>query len=212
VPSNPNRTYKNAGWQGWGHWLGTGNLAPQARQFLPFPEALAVVWSLNLASSTEWKAWCKEGLCPINVPSHPDRTYKGDGWQGWGHWLGTGNQSNAAKKQQFLVFDEALRMARSLRLLNQREWKAWSRSSARPANMPSCPHLNYVHKGWVGYTHWLNDADPTAAAAPSSSSTRPASTRREPFHSTPIGYIVISLSLGSPHVRSMGFALHVWWA
>ena len=60
-------------------------------KFLPYDEALAVAQSLGLANRKEWKVWSKEGMRPANVPSHPDRTYKHGGWQGWGHWLGTGN-------------------------------------------------------------------------------------------------------------------------
>ena len=65
-------------------------------KFLPHAEALAVAQSLQLASRTEWVAWCKNGMRPPNVPSNPNRTYKHDGWQGWGHWLGTGNPDSAA--------------------------------------------------------------------------------------------------------------------
>ena len=82
---------------GWGHWLGTGNVhGGVLQQFLPFGEALAVVQSLRLASSKEWRVWCKEGMRPPNVPSNPQQTYKHDGWQGWGHWLGTGNVASGA--------------------------------------------------------------------------------------------------------------------
>ena len=72
-------------------------------KFLPYEEALAVAQSLGLATRVEWKAWGKEGMRPANVPSNPNRTYKHDGWQGWGHWLGTGNQL----MKQFLPFDKA---------------------------------------------------------------------------------------------------------
>ena len=60
-------------------------------KFLPYAEALAVAQSLRLANRKEWHAWGKEGLRPANVPAAPDQTYKHDGWEGWGHWLGTGN-------------------------------------------------------------------------------------------------------------------------
>ena len=56
-------------------------------EFLPFEEALAVARSLRLASSTEWRAWCKTGARPANVPSRPDQVYVHDGWLGWEHWL-----------------------------------------------------------------------------------------------------------------------------
>ena len=100
---------------------------------------------------------------PSNVPSTPQHTYKDAGWQGWGHWLGTGNTRNTTP---FLEFDEALLVARSLRLASTAEWKAWSRSGARPANVPAAPEQVYVHNGWMGYTHWLHHANLDAPTAP----------------------------------------------
>ena len=117
VPYHPNDVYKDHGWQGWGHWLGSSNL--QTKLFLPFAESLAVARSLNLASSTEWHVWSKEGRRPANMPSDPPKVYKDHGWQGWGHWLGTGNQHTKA----FLHFGEALAVARSLGLTSQVEWQ-----------------------------------------------------------------------------------------
>ena len=107
---------------------------------------------------------------PPNLPSNPERTYKDGGWQGWGHWLGTGNQSSQAKKEQFLPFDEALRVARQLRLVSQKEWKLWCRSGARPANVPSNPDTAYVHDGWSGWEHWLYHANLGPAPAPATDS------------------------------------------
>ena len=179
VPSNPNRIYKDGGWQGWVHWLGSGGIK-KASKFAPFEQTLAFARSLGLAGRAEWEAWCKEGRRPPNVPSTPNRTYKDGGWQGWGHWLGTGNQSSKAKKEQFLPFDEALRVARQLRLVSQKEWLAWCRSGSRPANVPAAPHQVYVHDGWFGYEHWLYHANlgpPAAPAAARSVSKRAAAGR-----------------------------------
>ena len=160
---DPPKIYKGAGWQGWGHWLGTGNVQSGARQFLPFGEALVVAQSLELATQKEWKVWCKEGKRPATMPFDPPRIYKNAGWQGWGHWLGTGNTGNTTP---FLEFDEALLVARSLRLDSTAEWKAWCRIGARPVNMPSHPEKVYVHDGWMGYTHWLYHANLDAPTAP----------------------------------------------
>ena len=178
VPSNPDATYKDSGWQGWGHWLGTGNTKPGAQEFLPFEEALNVALSLNLANVFDWKEWCKEGMCPPKVPHCPQLAYKGGGWQGWGHWLGTGTLSNQAKHEQFLPFDQALRVARSLRLVSRAEWQAWCRSGARPANMPARPDRAYVHDGWLGWVHWLCHANlgPAPAPAPARTATKRAAT------------------------------------
>ena len=69
VPTQPNRTYKDGGWQGWGHWLGTSNRPCGQGSFLPFGEALFVARSLGLANRKEWLVWCKDGTRPPNVPS-----------------------------------------------------------------------------------------------------------------------------------------------
>ena len=44
---------------------------------------------------------------PANIPSHPDKVYKHDGWQGYGHWLGTGNVG-VEKDHKFLPSKKAL--------------------------------------------------------------------------------------------------------
>ena len=171
----PDRNYKNGGWQGWAHWLGSSGIE-NASKFAPFGQALIFARSVNLASQKEWEAWCKEGRRPPNVPSRPDKIYKDGGWQGWGHWLGTGKQSSKAKKEQFLPFDEALRVARHLRLVSQAEWKLWCRSGARPGNVPAAPDQVYVRDGWAGWGHFLRQAT-ADAATPTPTAARPAAKR-----------------------------------
>ena len=153
IPSSPHRTYTLDGWQGYGHWLGTGNLVGGKLAFLPFKKALLHARSLKLKSHTEWKYWAKTGVRPANMPSTPDKHYKHDGWQGWGHWLGTGNLVGG--KLAFLPFDKALVYARSLKLKNQKDWKDWAKTGVRPANIPFRPDQTYKHDGWQGYGHWL---------------------------------------------------------
>ena len=123
IPSDPTTVYKHDGWQGWGHWLGTGAVAHKDKLFLPFKKALLHARSLKLKTLRAWRAWLMTGARPEQVPSRPDTVYKRDGWQGWGHWLGTGNV--ASKDQQFLPFKKALLYARSLKLNDKEEWKAW---------------------------------------------------------------------------------------
>ena len=127
----------------------------------------------GMASEKEWRVWSREGMRPRNVPSHPNDVYKDHGWQGWGHWLGTGSQRPRATK--FLPFEEALRVARSLRLNTATEWKAWCRTGARPANVPADPAKFYVHTGWMGWEQWLYHAN--LDAAPALAATRAARKR-----------------------------------
>ena len=160
VPAGPDRAYKGAGWQGWGPWLGTGNAQlGVAKPFLLYEKAQAFARSLGLASKVAWQAWCKAGNRPLDVPSTPDRAYKGTGWQGWGAWLGTGNQ----RSKEFLLYDEAQAFARSLGWTNQTEWYAWCRKGSRPPNVPSRPDQTYKNGGWQGWGHWLGHASPDSA-------------------------------------------------
>ena len=154
IPSSPDKYYAHDGWQGFGHWLGTGAVAPQNQKFLPFKKALLHAGSLKLNTTMDWVQWCKSSARPAKLPTAPDRTYKHDGWQGYGHWLGTGNVG-VKKDQQFLPFKKALLYARSLKLKNQTEWQVWRTTGARPANVPSAPDLMYKHDGWQGWGHWL---------------------------------------------------------
>ena len=95
-------TYLHEGWQWYGHWLGTGALASIDKQFLPFEKALLYARSLKLKNKNE----CKNGVREANMLSRPDLTYKHNGWQGYGHWLGT--SAVAHKDKQFLPFKKAL--------------------------------------------------------------------------------------------------------
>ena len=55
----------------------------------------------------------------------------------------------------FLPFDRALRAARALKFAGVKDWDAWRKSGARPANVPSNPNVVYKNAGWQGYKHWL---------------------------------------------------------
>ena len=153
MPSHPDEIYKHAGWQCYGHWLGTGKLAAGKLAFLPFKKALVHARSLKLKSLNEWRDWAKTGVRTKNIPSNPNIIYKHAGWQGYGHWLGTGNV--ASKDQQFMLFKKALLHARSLKMKSVKEWRDWAKTGARPVNIPSTPQRTYKHGGWQGYGHWL---------------------------------------------------------
>ena len=92
--------------------------AGAGKKILPFTKALLYA-RLTLKSNSEWRVWCKSEAREANIPSIPDRIYKLDGWQGYGHWLGTGNV--APKDKQFLPFKKAMLCVRSLKLKGRLE-------------------------------------------------------------------------------------------
>ena len=158
--------YTHDGWQGYGHWLGTGTGAPQNQQFITFKKALVCARSIKLESKGGWKAWCKSGKRPANVPSNPHTAYKHEGcWQGCGHWLGTGNIAGG-HGHQFLPFWKARLYARSLKMKGKIAWKEWRESGERPANIHTNPPAAYKHVGWQRHGHCLGRGTGTGTVPP----------------------------------------------
>ena len=77
IPINPNKVYKNCGWDCWAEFLNTDNYR-----------------EIEYVSFNEFKKWVKENVNsylefkdvnkPIGIPCHPERVYKGE-WPGWGY-------------------------------------------------------------------------------------------------------------------------------
>jgi hypothetical protein len=164
IPSNPNATYKDEGWNGYGDWLETGNLLKT--QCLPFEEAREYVCSLNLTGQKEWHAFAK-GLItdkpkrPTNIPTNPHRAYKDEGWNGYGDWLGTGNIHN--KDREFRSFSKARTFVRKLKLRSETEWRKYRNGqldgfSPRPDDIPSNPNRTYQNEGWKGMPDFIGYA------------------------------------------------------
>ena len=133
---------RGGGWDGVSRW----------RHFL---RCRAYARSLKLKGVKEWQAWCKvPGQRPEDVPSSPERTYAGLGWQGYGDWLGTGNVEHG--KKNFRSFEACRAYARSLALSDKRAWKAWSKVPGnRPADVPSRPDQAYKDVGWTNWGDFL---------------------------------------------------------
>jgi len=93
IPANPNQSYADKGWLGWGDWLGTGTVAPYLRQYRTFNQARAFVHGLGLKNGAEWKKFCKgnlpeKGMMPQDIPAAPWHFYVDTGWAGLSDWLG----------------------------------------------------------------------------------------------------------------------------
>lgn len=86
IPSLPWKTYKGK-YAGIADWLGIPDVSTLNREYRSFKEARAFARSLKLQSLKEWQAYSKSGDRPLDIPSKPDRKYKGD-WLGWKDWLG----------------------------------------------------------------------------------------------------------------------------
>jgi len=123
------------------------------RNWRPFKEVRDFARGIGLKNKTEWAMWAKSDARPKDIPANPEGYYKLKGWEGWGDWLGTGRVAN--QNMIYRSFEEARAYARSLGLQNWKDWIAWAKSGARPADIPVTPHRVYKGKGWVSFGDWL---------------------------------------------------------
>jgi hypothetical protein len=154
IPSQPDRTYKNKGWNGMGDWLGTGVLKSGNQKFRSFTDAKKFVQSLGLKSGTEWNKFCKSGNKPKNIPASPNTIYKKE-WISWGDWLNTGNIS--MQKKQYRSFEEAQKFVQKLGLKGYEDWKKYCKSGNKPDNIPT-NIWNTYKKEWKGHGDFFGTA------------------------------------------------------
>ncbi len=153
IPAAPQVVYANAGWHGFGDWLGTGGVANFLKVFRPFFEAREFARGLQLQNAGQWRAWCRSGERPDDIPNSPNVYYADKGWISWGDWLGTTNVAN--KLKTYREFNAARAFARSLQLSGENAWRAWSKTDARPVDIPTNPQRTYRAEGWIDWTDWL---------------------------------------------------------
>jgi hypothetical protein len=93
MPSDPAKVYKDAGWEGWGVWLGTGRIANQNKVFLPFHESRKFAQKLGLKNQAEWRKYVGGDFgslspLPSKIPRGPYSYYRDKGWISWPDFLG----------------------------------------------------------------------------------------------------------------------------
>ena len=87
IPSVPRCQYLK-GWKGFGDWLGTFTICSRNKKFRPFSKARLYARALKLNNYLQWVEYYKNHKLPVDIPTTPNRTYKNQGWIGWGDWLG----------------------------------------------------------------------------------------------------------------------------
>ncbi|XRA96309.1 methyltransferase domain-containing protein [Pycnococcus provasolii] len=153
IPSNPDRTYKSAGWVSYRDFLGYEERVGRSRMhFRSFDDARAYVHTLGLTSQKEWTAWSASGARPRDIPGDPDKYYASAGWTSYPDFLGY-DAGKAAEK--FRSFEDARAYVHTLGLKSAKVWKVWSASGARPRDIPSTPDQTYASTGWVSYGDFL---------------------------------------------------------
>jgi len=153
IPSAVLKRYIGKGWLSWGDWLGTNFVDLNNRKYLPFNEARDFVQKLHINSARQWLKYSASGVRPINIPGRPGNEYKGDGWTGYGDFLGTDNKFKG--DIVYRSFEEARAFAHSLNIKTYPEWKKYTKTKEMPKDIPHSPLHVYKEKGWKDCGDWL---------------------------------------------------------
>lgn len=95
IPANPRQHY-GAEYKGLDDFLGF------AKNYRPFAEARAFVWTLGLKGTDDWIAYTKRPEFPNDLPVSPSTAYQGQGWTGLGDFLGNIKEWNRLSIAAFL--------------------------------------------------------------------------------------------------------------
>jgi len=128
----------------------------------PFEEARDWVHALRLSDESDWREWRArrvhgKPVRPCDIPVSPNWVYRGQGWSGWGDWLGTGRVAN--RNRQYRSFIDARLFVHQLGLKSLGEWTQYCAGNIRgvprlPDDIPSNPNLPYAEQ-WLGWGDWL---------------------------------------------------------
>jgi hypothetical protein len=142
IPANPSQIYASSGWIDWFDWLGAGRRIGGWRSF---EKARAYVRCLKLKSRAEWRAYCKSGEKPVDIPADPRQAYK-DEFVSDVDWFGCSGRV-------WRPFPQARKFVRALELKTQAEWVKFAKSGKRPADIPANPYG--VYEEWKNTADWL---------------------------------------------------------
>lgn len=167
VPRWPANVYAGR-WRGWADFLGAAGPRRSSpwSTWRAFDEAREFVRALGLRTTAEWSRYCRGELAdtlgtkPDDIPQTVERVYAGQGWCGWGDFLGHGRLSSVERHARWRAFVSARRFARGLGLSSQREWALFCRGDlpekgALPADIPANPHQGYRRMGWTSWGDFL---------------------------------------------------------
>ena len=142
IPTNPNKVYRSE-YKDYGDWLGTG----RTLHYRPFTEARTFARTLGLKSNKQWIEYCRSGKKPPDIPSYPQRRYRGE-YKSIEDWLGI----------EYLPFSEARAFVQRQRLKNHDDWRNYCKSGEKPPYIPSDPNSVYRSE-YKGMKDWLGVVD-----------------------------------------------------
>jgi hypothetical protein len=146
IPSNPEKYYKE--WNGYGDWLGTGNIATFNKEFVSYEDCKKWANDRNLTTQQMWNDYKKLYGLPDNIPKYPQKVYKNRGWESWGDFTGHVSPNRIV----FMSYEEVKKITQDNNIKSREEWKEFIKSNKKTFNIPVNPDQTYKNSGWEGWS------------------------------------------------------------
>jgi hypothetical protein len=148
LPVTPEKHYEGKGWNGYGDFLGTGNIATQEKKSIPYMDAKKIIQNWDFTKTqVGWNKYVRTHKIPLDIPKAPVAVYGVD-WISWGDWLGTGSLSSTEKSKQYLPWKESKILYRKIgkenNLKSLADWKRYIKNHKLPKVLPPEPWKIYT--------------------------------------------------------------------
>ena len=153
IPRYVNETYADK-WEGWGDFLGTGNLSPSdtKQNYKSFKDARKFVRSLGVKTEPQWREWNRKNKRPAGIPYAPEAAYPNE-WTSMGDWFGTDSISSTILSQSYLSPQKAKpiiqKLAKKYGLKNKADWTRFAKTHKKllqKLHLPADPLTVYSLK------------------------------------------------------------------
>jgi len=144
LPSSPDVSYANAGWNDWYDFLGSAR-----RDWYPtYAEAKAATLTLGIKNQSDFRKRYREDQ---RLSSKPHVLYANAGWIDWYGFFGN------ARPDWYPTYAEAQAAAQALGIKSRPDYLKRYREDQR---LPSSPDVSYANAGWNNWYDFLANARP----------------------------------------------------
>ena len=142
IPNTPHVIYNRSGeWEGYGKFLGTGNIAPKDKVNLSLKDAINLLKNFNFKNSREYRKSGKDFFLKNKLPSSPDSYYKN--FPGWHLYLGTKRPERLKKGEKYWSHNKCRKFLIKLKLKTNNDFIKYCQSGEKPRFIPARPHKVY---------------------------------------------------------------------
>lgn len=157
IPAQPDKRYKNSGWNGWATWLGAKH---KPKAFVAFREWVALAQARDLTTKQRYQTWCAanpDERIRLKMPSSPAYTYREFG--GWRDAFAKPAMTFGRVRSSFAPFKEVRQQVRRLKLEKVFGWRDFAKNNPgwlAEHRCPAAPDLvaDYANE-WRGWGDFL---------------------------------------------------------